>query len=261
MIRRRITPLILLMLWAGTQALNTKAEEIQLSPAETVKQANLEYSQAYFDHALELYLSVVEQGYASADLLYNIGNTYYKLNRIPEAILYYERALKLSPRDENTLFNLELARTRIVDKIEPLPELFYVSWFRSLFNLFSADGWARFGIITLFIAFGMAALYLLATRRWLKVLGFYAAVVFLFFAVSGLGMAWGRHNQLTNANEAIVFTPSVTVKSSPSDNSIDLFVIHEGTKVSITGNMGEWLEIRIPSGSMGWLKADAIERI
>jgi len=261
MICRKLIQLVLILLWMVVAVLPSKAEEAQLTPSETLKQANLEYSQAYFDHALELYLSVVEKGYASADLFYNIGNTYYKLNRIPEAILFYERALKLSPRDENILFNLALARTRIVDKIEPLPELFYVSWFRAVFNLFTADGWARFGIATLFIAFAMAALYLLAARRWLKVVGFYAAVVFLFLAVSGLSISWSRHNQLTRANEAIVFTPSVTVKSSPSDNSIDLFVIHEGTKVSITGNMGDWYEIRIPSGSMGWLRTETVERI
>jgi len=228
---------------------------------EVIKQANIEYSSGYYDHALELYLSVVEQGYESAELYYNIGNTFFNLNRIPESILYYERAQKLAPRDENIRFNLELARTRTIDKIEAIPELFYERWFRSLLNIHHADGWGRLGIVLMFLAVASAVVFLLSARSWLRVVSFYLSAVFVVLSLTTVALAFAQHHQRHGKPEAIVFDPSVTVKSSPSDSSIDLFVIHEGTKVRITEQVGDWYEVRIASGSMGWLKADAVEKI
>jgi tetratricopeptide (TPR) repeat protein len=228
---------------------------------EVIKQANIEYSSGFYDHALELYLSVVEQGFESAELYYNIGNTFYKLNRIPEAILYYERALKLAPRDENIRFNLELARTHTIDKIESIHELFYERWFRSLLTIHHADGWGRLSIAFIFLAMTLAVVFLLTIRRWLRVISFYLGLVFIILSLVTLSFAFAQHYQRTEKTEAIIFEPSVTVKSSPSDSSIDLFVIHEGTKISITDQVGEWMEVRIASGSMGWLRADTVERI
>lgn len=228
---------------------------------EVIRQANLEYSSGYYDHALELYLSVVEMGYTSPELYYNIGNTYFKLNLIPEAILYYERALKLAPQDENILFNLELAQSRTIDKIETIPELFYVRWFRSLVNAYHADGWGILSIVLLFAALVVVVLFLLSSKRLIRVLSFYLSVLLLILSLSTLALAFLQHHQRTGKLEAIVFDPSVTVKSSPSDGSIDLFVIHEGTKVRITGQVGDWYEVRIASGSIGWLRTDAVEEI
>jgi tetratricopeptide (TPR) repeat protein len=228
---------------------------------ELIKQANTEYSSGYYDHALELYLSVVEAGFVSAELYYNLGNTYFKLNRIPESILYYERALKLAPGDENTQFNLELARARTIDKIDAIPELFYERWFRLLVNSFHADGWGAISIALLFLTLILTVVFLITARRWLRMISFYLAALFLILSLSTLALAYIQHNQSTAKTEAIVFDPSVTVKSSPSDASIDLFVIHEGSKVSITDQVGEWYEVRIASGSMGWLRMDAVERI
>jgi len=229
--------------------------------SELIKEANLEYSSGYYDHALELYLTVVENGYASPELYYNIGNTYFKLNRIPESILYYERALKLAPNDENIEFNLELARVRTIDKIEAIPELFYVRWFRSLVNIYHADTWGTLSIVLLFCSLALAVVFLLSARRWIRVLTFYLSVALIALSLTTLALAFVQHYQRTGKLEAIVFDPSVTVKSSPSDGSIDLFVIHEGTKVRITDQVGEWYEVRIANGSMGWLKAEVVKKI
>jgi tetratricopeptide (TPR) repeat protein len=228
---------------------------------EVVRQANLEYSSGYYDHALELYLSVVENRYTSADLYYNIGNTFFKLNRIPEAILYYERALRIAPQDENIRFNLELARTRTIDKIETVPELFYKRWFRSFVNLYSADGWGYLGIVTMFLTMILAVVFLLSTKRIIRVFSFYLAIAFLAVSLTTMVLAATQHYWRTGKPEAIVFEPSVTVKSSPSEGSIDLFVIHEGTKVKITNQVNEWYEVRLTSGSMGWLRAEVVEEI
>ena len=229
--------------------------------ADTIRQANLEYASGYYEHALALYLSVTGKGFASSELYYNIGNAYFKLNRIPEAILYYERALRLAPRDENIRFNLELARTRTIDKIEPIPDLFYERWFRSLLNISSADGWGRMSIIFLFLSLMLAAVFLIASRRIFRVPAFYASLFLLVLSVTTLTLAAIQHHHRAGKPEAIVFDTSVAVKSSPSEASVDLFVIHEGTKLMITDQVGDWYEIRIASGSMGWLKAESVEMI
>ncbi|MGB4205946.1 MAG: tetratricopeptide repeat protein [Bacteroidales bacterium] len=228
---------------------------------DTINEANEEYSNGYYDHALELYKSVIDQGFTSSDLYYNIGNTYFKLNRFPESILYYERALVLAPHDDNIRFNLELARKRTIDKIESIPELFYERWFKSLININTADGWGALGIILLFIAVVFAAIFLLSTRRWIRSFSFYFSLILLILSIGSLSMAYLQHNSRTSNRDAIVFDPSVTVKSSPSENSIDLFVIHEGTKVRIYDIMGDWYEVRIASGSQGWIKSSSVEKI
>lgn len=251
---------VLPVLLAGllvTSAMQLKADD----KLEIIRQATLEYSSGYYDHALELYLSIADQGYASPELYYNIGNAYFKLNRIPEAVLYYERAYKLAPRDENIRFNLELARTRTIDKIESVPVMFYVRWYQSLVSFFDADGWGTVSLVLFISSLLLLAIFLLTPRRWLRVLTFYSALILIFISISTFALGYLQHRERVNRTEAIVFDPSVTVKSSPSDASIDLFVIHEGTKVKITDQVGEWFEIRIASGSMGWVRAASVEKI
>jgi len=238
------------------------AEELRADgKIEVIKQANQEYSAGYYNQALELYMSIAEQGYTSPELYYNIGNTYFKLNRIPEALLYYERAYKLNPRNENIRFNLELARTRTIDKIEPVPVLFYVRWFRSLISALGADAWGTLSLVLFVSSLLLVVIFLLTARRWLRILTFYPALIFIFISLAAYMLGYLQHHERVSRTEAIVFDPSVTVKSSPSDASIDLFVIHEGTKVKITDQVGEWFEIRIASGSMGWLQAESVEKI
>lgn len=259
--RKYIQIIGLVLFWVLIVSLWPIKSSIANPEPETIKQANLEYAAGFYDHALELYLSVIEAGYVSPELYYNLGNTYFKLNRIPEAILNYERAMKLDPGDENTQFNLELARARTIDKIESIPELFYQRWFRLLVNSYHADGWGTISIVFLFLSLILAVVFLITVRRWLRIFSFYLAALFLVLSLSTLGLAYVQQQQLTEKPEAIIFDPSVTVKSSPSDASIDLFVIHEGTKVLITDQVGEWYEVRIASGSIGWLKTDVVEKI
>lgn len=255
-------PKALLRLLLVLSFMLAQSAKILASPQqEAIKNANTEYSNGYYDHALELYQSVLDQGFTSADLYYNIGNTFFKLNRIPEAVLNYERALKLAPNDENIRFNLDLAQKRTIDKIESIPDLFYERWFRSLLNFSTADGWGILSIIFFASAFLLAVIFLLSSRRGVRVFAFYLSATLVVFALSTFAMAYLQHHFRTSNPEGIVFDPSVTVKSSPADGSIDLFVIHEGTKVKIKDQIGDWYEVRIASGSQGWIKAAAIEKI
>jgi len=224
-------------------------------------EANKKYNEASYHEAAELYNKVLMNGFESSKLYYNLGNSYFKLKDMASAILYYEKAKKLSPGNEDVLFNLKIANNNIVDKIEIVPELFYVRWWNSLTHFFTVDQWGVVSLISFFLALSFALIFLLAGIVWMKKFSFWLGILFLLLTISSYSLANERFSLFKKDFEAIVFTPTVTVKSSPSDNSIDLFVIHSGTKVQITDNVGEWFEIKIANGSVGWILNTDIKKI
>lgn len=225
------------------------------------EQANKAYIDGQYYFAIELYDSILKEGYASAGLYYNMGNAYFKTNQLPYAILYYEKAKKLSPSDDNISFNLNLANTLITDKIDEIPQLFYQRWWQSLYSIFSSDMWAKISIFAMFIVFIFLAIYLISNVILLKKISFLFFILFFVTTLFSLIFAKKQHNMAFREKTGIVFSPRLTAKSSPDENSIDLFVIHEGTKVFINDNVGEWCEIKIANGNIGWIKKSAIKPI
>ena len=129
-----------------------------------IAKSNKAYTEGYFANAVELYKKVLHLGFESPELYYNLGNSYYKLNELSSAILYYEKARKLDPGNEDVNFNLSVANSKISDKIEPIPELFYKRWFRSLREMMAMDEWGKIGIITLIIALMSGLIYFVSNR-------------------------------------------------------------------------------------------------
>jgi tetratricopeptide (TPR) repeat protein len=226
-----------------------------------IAKANKAYSAGSYTDAANLYQKVVDAGYASPELFYNMGNTCYKLNDYARAILWYERARRLDPGNEDINFNLNVANTKISDKIEPLPELFYKRWFNSLVLFLPSDTWAWMSVFLFISGILCFILYLVSRVLVLRKIGFWSAIgLFLVFIVA-FTFAWVGYRFSESANEAIVFTPTITVKSSPDEKSTDLFVLHEGAKVKLLDNISGWYEIRIANGSVGWLPIKALEKI
>lgn len=223
--------------------------------------ANTAYTNGFYLEAIDNYLKIVDQGYESADLYFNIGNSCFKLEDYPSAILYYEKANKIKPNDDDILFNLGIANTRIVDKIEPVPELFFRTWWRSFTNMLDLDTWAMISVGTFIFFFVLLAFYLLSRITRVRKAAFYTGFIVLFFALFTFFISFQKYRSFHLEKEAIVFTPTITVKSSPNANSVDLFVIHEGSKVKIKDQVGEWYEIRIANGSVGWLPSSAVRKI
>jgi len=223
--------------------------------------ANNEYNNEMYTNAIEDYLLIVDAGYESDVLYFNLGNAYFKISDVPSAILFYEKAKKLNPNDDDINFNLNVANTKIVDKIEPVPELFFWQWWRSIYNLFDANTWAKISIAGFISFFVLLAFYLLSKLLVIRKTAFYTGVIILILAIFTFIVANQKYNISKNQNEAIVFAPTITVKSSPNQNSVDLFVIHEGSKVNIIEKVGIWCEIKIANGSVGWLPAEALKDI
>jgi len=249
-IRRSAVPVLLLMLMMplSTSAV-TKAE------------ADSAYVHERYQQAIADYEALLKGG-VSADLYYNLGNAYYRTDNITKAILNYERALLLSPGDADTRFNLQMARSKTIDKITPESEMFFVTWYHSLVNLMSVDAWARTALIALAIAIILALAYLFSDRMWLRKTGFFGALFLLVvFLMSNL-FAYQQKQKLTHRTGAIIMTNAATVKSTPSKNGTDLFILHEGTRVTITdGSMKGWKEIRVADGKQGWIEVKQLEII
>jgi len=225
------------------------------------EQAQQAYGNNQFHYVIELYDSILGMGYESAALYYNLGNAYFKNNQIPHAIWYYEKAKKLAPGDEQINFNLKLANTLITDNIEAIPLLFYERWWRAIYGIFTADIWAKIAIAFSFIAFIMLAIFLISRSTALKKTFFTFAMVGFFFTGLFVIFATKQYATTHKQQSGIVFSPRVTAKSSPDISSIDLFVIHEGTKVFISDKLGEWYEIRLANGNVGWIRANAVREI
>ena len=218
-----------------------------------ISQAVQQYNTGMYENAIKSYDLVLESGFESSEIYYNIGNSYFKLNDLPSAILFYEKAKKLKPNDKDIQYNLNVANSRIIDNIESVPEIFLKTWWNNFYNMFSANGWARI-TIGLFIVFLMfVSIYFLSSNRIIKKLFFGIGVLFLLATLFSFALSYQKYYYSIEQKEAIVFQPTVTIKSSPNKNSVDLFVIHEGTKVYISDELDGWYEIKIANGSVGWL--------
>lgn len=221
-----------------------------------LQDANAAYNAASYEQALLIYGKIEEAGMESAALYYNIGNTYYKMKEYPKAILYYEKALKLDPADEDIRTNLEIANLAIVDKITPIPQSFIARWWNGLKSMLSADGWAWMSVVAFAMVLLCLFLFLMSRRTGWRKAGFFVGILMLLFLAVSVLFAVERQRDLKQKNEAIIMTPTVTAKSSPSMTSVDLFVLHEGTKVRILDTASDWMKIKIADGTVGWLPAE-----
>lgn len=208
-------------------------------------------------------LKVLESvGVVSPELYYNLGNAYFKSGDYPHAILYYERTLKISPSFEDARINLDFANSLIRDKIDAVPEFVLKSWARKVCYLMPSDFWALISIVLFAAALALFLVFRLGASRGLRRTGFYCSIVALILSASSFGMAQWQRNSYLKADGAIVMKPVASVKSSPSrDSSKDLFVLHEGTKVTVLDTVGEWKNISLSDGRQGWIEESDMEMI
>ena len=231
------------------------------SPSDQIRNAGTFYSEGKYTEAAAIYEEIISNGYASPELFYNLGNAYFKLNQIPSAILFYEKARKLNPQDEDILFNLNLANSRIIDKIEPLPEFFLKRWWHSFRDITTVDNWATTSVIFFILTLTAICAFILSNSYQIRRIALIGGIVVIVISGVSTMMAAQKYNSNTRSESAIIFTPTVAVKSSPSEKSIDLFVIHEGTKVFLTDSVEGWSEVRIADGNKGWIKSSDFQAI
>ena len=229
--------------------------------AITKQNADDEYKKGNYQQAIKDYEELLKNG-VSASLYYNLGNAYFRTDNVTKAIIAYERAHQLQPGDEDINFNLQFARSKTIDKITPQSEMFFVTWYHSLVNFTSVDNWARISIGSIVCVLMLVLLYLFAPSVMLRKLGFFGAIfLFVVFLLSNF-FAFKQKQMLENHKGAIIISPSVNVKKTPTVSGNDAFVIHEGTRVDITDtSIKDWYSVRLADGREGWILVSQVEKI
>ncbi len=223
------------------------------SPEEMMKKANEYYQQNNFDKAIEIYKQVEQQGYEGTSLFYNLGNAFYRKGNLGYAILYYEKARRISPGDEDVQHNLNLANSKTIDKIEPMPRFFLFQWWEGLLAFFSVSGWAWFSYIIYILLLFSVAGYFFFRKSQFQRYSFFAGLVTLVLLVISVALVSVKYKREVNIENAIVLQPVVTAKLAPDIDSNDAFVIHEGLKVRVEDKVDNWLKIKLRDGKVGWL--------
>lgn len=244
-----ILPVLLMGLWgfAADPQMEQQAEQL--------------YGEGKYADAADLYNKILADGMESATLYYNLGNCYYKLGENTRAILNYERSLLLDPGDAMARYNLKMAQHTIVDKIEVLPELFLVRWYKAMETYFSADQWGYMSVALFIIFLIMAALFFYSPSIGVKKTGFIVGIIVFFLTLGSVFFAMRQGNRISERDYAIITTPSVTVKGAPDNSGTSLFLIHEGLKVRVVGELGSWYNIRLADGNEGWIAKSDLEKI
>jgi tetratricopeptide (TPR) repeat protein len=225
------------------------------------KKANNLYAKSQYKDALNTYQQIVDDGYQSAAVYFNMGNAEFKMGDIPSALLYYEKAHKLSPGDEDINFNLRYANLKTTDKIDAAPEFFLSRWWQVFILSFSAKVLSVWSIIFILLASGSLILYFFANSVAVKKASFYGALALFFLGIFLIFIANRQLSYFDDHKQAIVFSNSVNVKSGPVDKSGTLFVIHEGTKVNILDSNNGWVKISLANGNEGWVKTTDVKQI
>ena len=223
--------------------------------------ANAAYNAGEWDKALTNYNIIAEKELESAPLYYNMANTYFKKGEVARAILYYNRALRLAPSDEDIRHNLEYAEQSTRDIIEEIPEFFLTSWLRTARNTMSGNAWTVLSLVILIVALAAMLMYLLAQPLRARKAGFYTMAICGVLFVITTAFAISSRNEMVKGKGAVIMSSSVSIKSSPDRAATELFVLHEGTTVVVGEQIDGWVEIRIADGRKGWIEESRIERI
>ena len=226
-----------------------------------VTAGNTAYVNGDFQMAAEKWQIVIDSGYAAAELYFNLGNSYYRMNNFAKAIINYERALLIDPSNKDINFNLDLANAHVVDKIDVIPEFFLKKWIENAARLTSTNNWAIYSITTFVLFLIFLSIYLFSSKIFSKKIAFYLSIILLIISITTFTFSSMRKKMIVERNTAIIMSPSVTVKSSPNEYGTNLFILHEGTKVETVDSVGTWNEIKISNGNKGWIHKSALERI
>ena len=198
----------------------------------------------------------------SGILYYNLGNAYYRKNDVTQAIIAYERALKLVPSDEDARYNLQLAQARTIDRLSPESDIFFMHWLHAVVYSLSIDAWAVVSLVVLLLCLSFLLLYFLALDVTKRKIGFFSALGLLLLFVLCVTFAKMQQNEKRNANQAVIVASIATVKKTPDVKGDSAVTLHEGTKVEIIdSSIDGWKGIRLPDETMGWIPASQLEEI
>lgn len=243
--------IILLLMCIVLPLLSFGKDDAQVS----LIKGNQQYAKSQYTAAQATYQQLLDEGYQSVALYFNMGNACYKNGDIPSALLYYEKAHKLAPGDDDINFNIQFANLKTTDKVEEAPEFFLTKWWKGFILMFSMGALSVLSIVLILLASAMLIAYLFTKSVSIKRSSFYIATGLLCFGFITIFMANRQADYFDNHHQAIIFSNSVNVKSSPGSAARTLFVLHEGTKVDVLESNSSYTKIKLANGNEGWISA------
>ncbi len=228
---------------------------------EQMQQAGEYYRNGEFDNAIKIYEELKHDGYEGTSLYYNLANSYYRIGKLGYSILNYERALKLSPSDEDVKHNLAFANLSTIDRIQPLPTFFLFEWWESILASLTVNGWTYLAYTFFIILILIGVIYFFAKSVFQQKLILFSGLGILAVFLMVLSLLIVKINREENLISGVIVEQSTTVKTSPDQKSTDAFVIHEGLKVSLEDKIDNWTKIKLADGKVGWIENSAVEKI
>jgi len=227
------------------------------------QEANELYKSNQFSTAIEKYESIEVQGFHSAELYYNLGSAYFKINKLGKAILNYERALLISNVENrgDVIYNLELARKKLPDDIESLPQFFLKRWKNNLNQLATSKSWSIVALLFFWMGIGGLVVWLKGKNRLQKKTGFISGLAVLMFSALTFLIAIDGANEERNSSSAVIMSSEVNLRSAPDEDSNSIFLLHEGTSVELLDQIGAWYKVKLPNGEQGWLPMKVLEKV
>ena len=227
--------------------------------SDSFTSANNLYKTEKFEEAIQLYQKIETEGFISSELYYNLGNSYYKLNKVGPSIYYFEKSLKLNPLNEDVKNNLVFAKRLALDNIEELPNTIFQKFNKNFLQKLSYNQWAISAIIFSVLGSLLFLIFYFATTPSKKRFYFAASSSSLILLAFSLLITYNQYFASKNNKEAIIFVAKTEVRNAPTLNSEEVFTLHEGTKVLVLDSVDDWKKIKLSDGKLGWIIADEIK--
>ena len=234
---------------------------VVFADSTSIDEANQLYADKKYQEAIIKYEEIIANQGVAPELYYNLGNAYFRTNELGKAILNYERAVRIAPGYADAKFNLEFANQKVIDNIELSDAFFLKKWVEALMKVQTSNTWFIFAAVFFILSMVGLLLFVFGNNRVLRKSAFYIGTVFFIVSVISLTFSGIRKNKMLNHNEGVVMTGAVVIKGSPDKSGTDLFQLHEGTKVLVVSVLGDWYEVKLPNGSVGWVEIKYVERI
>lgn len=228
---------------------------------QVFQEANQAYVSGNYNLAIEKYEAILKESAVSKELYYNLGNSYFRLNKMGKAILNYERAMRLAPSDKDIQHNLDFTRGRIVNDIEPISPFFLIQWWRDVRGLLSIDNWSFLTLLFLWVGVAGFVFLLLGKTRTQKKQGFIGGSILIPLSIVCFLLAKDTQNELTSSRFAIVLSNETSFRPSPDSAIQPTALLHEGIKVEVIDKLSHFVKVRLPNGEEGWLEDNTIESI
>lgn len=225
------------------------------------EKGNTLYNQGEYEDAINTYKIILESNVHSAELYYNLGNAYYKLNEVAPSVFYYEKALQLAPNDVDIKNNLAFARNMTIDAIETIPEAGLTKFINNIASKMTFDGWAKTAVVLVCCFVVLFLCYYFVYASMGKRMAFIGSIACIILVGITLTMAFHKYNLDKNNRPAIVFSKESKVRTEPNSRSEESFTLHEGTKVQILENVQSWNKIKLADGKTGWIQDGDIKAL